>query len=70
MLMALDAQPLGTEIANLIESHMGQWTKNNRSTIELPLPSNDAEWLLHYADYLASRTWLYLTFNEENNLVI
>lgn len=69
-LMALDAQPLGTTIANLIESHMGQWTKSNRSSIELPLPSNDSEWLLHYADYLASRTWLYLTFDENNKLVI
>lgn len=69
-LMALDSQSLGPEITGIIESHMGQWTTSNRSTIVLPMPSDDFQWLLHYADYLASRTWLNLTFDENNNLVI
>jgi len=69
-LMALDSQSLGREITGMIESHMGQWTKSNRSTIVLPMPENDEQWLLHYADYLASRTWLNLTFDENNNLVV
>lgn len=69
-LMALDANnmSLPQEVIGLIESHMGQWTTNKRSSIVLPMPSNDAEWLLHYADYLASRTWLNLPFNRNNNL--
>jgi len=71
-LMALDAAAMNLpeEVVCLIESHMGQWTKNKRSSIELPMPANDSEWLLHYADYLASRTWLKLTFDDCNNLVV
>ncbi len=71
-LMARDADngSLPTAIIHLIESHMGQWTTSNRSTIVLPMPENDEQWLLHYADYLASRTWLNLTFDENNNLML
>ena len=71
-LMALDAAALNLpqEVIGLIESHMGQWTKSKRSFIELPMPANDSEWLLHYADYLASRTWLKLTFDSFNNLEV
>jgi len=71
-LMALDAAAMNLpeEVVCLIESHMGQWTKSKRSSIELPMPANDAEWLLHYADYLASRTWLKLTFDDCNNLEV
>ena len=49
-------------IAHLIESHMGQWTANKRSPIVLPMPITEDAWLLHYADYLASRKWLNLNF--------
>ena len=71
-LMALEASKAGLplEVVSLIECHMGQWTSNGRSSIILPLPSSDAEWLLHYADYLASRTWLKLSFDANNNLEV
>lgn len=71
-LMAQDSLKIGMPeaVVSMIESHMGQWNKSNRSSIELPIPSSELEWLLHYADYLASRTWLKLTFDENNNLVV
>jgi len=71
-LMACDASEAGLPqpVVLAIESHMGQWTTSNRSSVVLPVPSDDFQWLLHYADYLASRTWLKLTFDEQNNLVL
>ena len=71
-LMAQDAARgnLPAAVVCAIESHMGQWNANRRSTIVLPLPSDEFQWLVHYADYLASRTWLKLTFDENNNLVV
>lgn len=71
-LMAHDSEVAGLPFAitAAIESHMGRWNSNNRSPIVLPVPSDEFQWLLHYADYLASRTWLKLTFDENNNLVV
>ena len=71
-LMACDALNGGlpAEVVIAIESHMGQWNTSKRSSIVLPVPESDLQWLLHYADYLASRTWLNLTFDENNNLVV
>jgi len=71
-LMACDASEAGLPqpVVLAIESHMGQWNTSNRSSVVLPVPSDDFQWLLHYADYLASRTWLKLTFDENNNLVV
>jgi putative nucleotidyltransferase with HDIG domain len=45
-------------VGRLIESHMGIWTTARNSSVELPKPEKDDEWLLHYADYIASRKWL------------
>ena len=71
-LMACDASEAGLPAAIVfaIESHMGRWNTSNRSSVVLPVPSDDFQWLLHYADYLASRTWLKLTFDQDNNLVV
>ena len=71
-LMACDAAEAGLPqpVVLGIETHMGQWRTSPRSSVELPLPSDEFQWLLHYADYLASRTWLKLDFDEHNNLVL
>lgn len=57
-------------VASLIEPHMGIWNKNNKSEVILPVPSTEPEWLLHYADYIASRKWITYTFDEEDNIVL
>ena len=42
-------------IAEAIESHMGQWNTDKRSSVKLPKPTNAPSMLVHLADYLASR---------------
>lgn len=57
-------------IANIIEAHMGQWNKDRKSDIVLPLPKNKYQTLLHLADYLASRKDLEVLFTEEFTKVV
>lgn len=52
-------------IAHTIESHMGQWNKDKRSSCVLPLPENKYQKLLHLADYLASRKDIEVLFDDE-----
>ena len=42
-------------VATTIESHMGQWNTDKRSSVVLPLPTNKYQKMIHLADYLASR---------------
>lgn len=52
-------------IANIIETHMGQWNTDRKSDVVLPLPKNKYQTLLHLADYLASRKDIEVLFTEE-----
>lgn len=52
-------------IATTIESHMGQWNTDKRSSIVLPIPENKYQKIVHLADYLASRKDLEVLFSEE-----
>lgn len=50
------------EVGDIVATHMGQWTTTRQSSVVLDYPSTENQWLLHYADYLASRTWFRLDF--------
>ena len=52
-------------VCNLIKTHMGQWTKNKHSKIELPAPETEVQMFVHTCDYLASRKFLEVKFDEE-----
>lgn len=52
-------------VANMIESHMGQWNTDKRSKTVLPTPEDKYQKLLHLADYLASRKDVEVLFSEE-----
>lgn len=52
-------------VASTIESHMGQWNTDKRSSTVLPLPENKYQKMVHLADYLASRKDLEVLFSEE-----
>lgn len=52
-------------VASTIESHMGQWNTDKRSSTVLPLPENKYQKLLHLADYLASRKDVEVLFSQE-----
>ena len=55
-------------MANVIESHMGEWTTNPYSDIVLPLPVNKYQKFVHMCDFLASRKFVNIEF-ENNNIV-
>ena len=54
-----------SNVCSLIESHMGEWNTNKYEpeTI-LPIPDNRDKFLVHLADYLASRKYLEVKFND------
>lgn len=54
-------------IAEIISSHMGQWSTDKKSNITLPKPNNQYSEFVHLADYLASRKCLTMEF--ENDVV-
>jgi uncharacterized protein (DUF3820 family) len=50
-------------IAHCIESHMGQWSTDKKSSVVLPKPEDVYQHFVHLADYLASRKDLTMTFD-------
>lgn len=50
-------------IAHCIESHMGQWATDRKSSVVLPKPQDEAQYFVHLADYLASRKDLTMAFD-------
>lgn len=52
-------------IAHTIESHMGAWNTDKRSSIVLPKPEDKYQIILHLADYLASRKDITIEFDND-----
>jgi uncharacterized protein (DUF3820 family) len=50
-------------IAHCIESHMGQWSTDKKSSEVLPKPEDVYQHFVHLADYLASRKDLTMAFD-------
>lgn len=48
--------------AHCVESHMGQWSTDRKSSIVLPKPIDEYQRFVHLADYLASRKDLTMAF--------
>ena len=55
-------------IERVISSHMGQWNTSNYSNITLPKPSDKYEFFVHECDYLASRKFINIEF--DNNEIV
>lgn len=52
-------------VCTLVESHMGQWNTNKyEPEVILPKPESKSQQLVHLADYLASRKYLEVKFND------
>lgn len=51
-------------IAHCIESHMGQWSTDRKSSVVLPKPMDEYQHFIHLADYLASRKDLTMAFDK------
>ena len=50
-------------IAHCIESHMGQWNTDRKSSVVLEKPKDGYQFFVHLADYLASRKDLTVAFD-------
>lgn len=55
-------------ICECIESHMGEWNKDFNDEEVLPLPKNKYQKFVHMCDFLASRKFLDIKF--ENNEIV
>lgn len=55
-------------ITSMIESHMGEWNTNKYSNVVLPLPKTKHQKFVHMCDYLASRKFINVKF--ENNDIV
>lgn len=55
-------------IAELIACHMGKWNTNKYSQTILPKPANAFQKFVHTCDFLASRKFLDIKFNAENEI--
>jgi 23S rRNA maturation-related 3'-5' exoribonuclease YhaM len=56
-------------ITNAISSHMGQWNTNQYSDVILPKPENKYQIFVHTCDYLSSKKFLNIKFDNNNNIL-
>lgn len=52
-------------VSSLIRTHMGPWNKDKQGNVIMPVPKTREELLVHLCDYIASRNFLNVYF--ENN---
>lgn len=57
------------KVTSSIASHMGPWNTNSYSDIVLPVPKAPMEKFVHMCDYLASRRFINLDFDNNNNVI-
>ncbi len=55
-------------VSDLIRSHMGPWNKDREGNVIMPVPKTREEIIIHLCDYIASRNFLNVTF--ENNEIV
>lgn len=55
-------------LCSAIESHMGPWNTNSYSNVVLPKPESRYQRFVHMCDFLASRKFLDVKFDENNNI--
>lgn len=56
-------------ICNVISSHMGSWNKDFNGNEVLPVPSNKYQNFVHMCDYLASKKFINIMFDSNNNII-
>lgn len=52
------------EVSHLVSTHMGQWNTSKYSSVKLPKPMFREEKFVHMCDYLASRKFLEVNFDD------
>ena len=56
-------------VCAMIESHMGEFNKDFKGNTILPLPTNKYQKFVHMCDFLASKKFLEIRFDENNNII-
>ncbi|MBR3661442.1 MAG: HD domain-containing protein [Bacilli bacterium] len=56
-------------IGKAIEAHMGPWNKDYNGEEVLPVPKTKYENFVHMCDYLASRKYLNIKFNDNDDII-
>ena len=56
-------------VGRAIESHMGPWNTDFNGNIVLPVPKTKYENFVHMCDYLASRKYLNIKFNNNDDII-
>ena len=57
------------KMSKAVASHMGPWNTNQYSEYELPVPKAPIEKFVHMCDYLASRRFINLEFDKDDNVI-
>lgn len=57
------------KLCAMVESHMGPWNVSNYSNVVLPVPKAPMEKFVHMCDYLASRRFINLEFDDNNDVI-
>ena len=57
-------------IKKMISSHMGEWNTSSYSITTLPKPKNKFEFFVHMCDYLSSKKYLDVKFDDNNNIIL
>jgi len=55
-------------VCSMIESHMGEFNKDYKGNTILPLPNNKYQKFVHMCDYLASKKFLDIKFDSNNDI--
>lgn len=56
-------------LCSMIETHMGPFNKDYKGNTLMPLPSNRYQKFVHMSDLLASKKFLDVKFNENNEII-
>ena len=56
-------------VTSVIETHMGPWTKNYKGEEVLSPPKTKEQKFVHMCDYLASRKFLEVNFDKDDNII-
>ena len=56
-------------VCTMIESHMGEFNKDFKGNTVLPLPNNKYQKFVHMCDFLASKKFLEIRFDENDNII-
>lgn len=56
-------------ICSMIETHMGEWTKDYNGNEILEAPANKYQKFVNMCDYLSAQKFLDIKFDEDNNII-